>query len=219
MAITNYATLKTAVQNWAARSDSDFTNRIDDFIDAAEDRINYGSEDRQFPSDPLRVLGLESRENLDISSATVGVPTGWLESIRLYLDINPIKTVKYLTPDRFYEADVVRVSTSGKPTIYTMEGTNFQFGPAPDLSYTGKLSFFKKIPALSGDNETNWLITNSPLTYLYGSLIEYGIWSLNDELTLKYLNLFSGRINSLMTQDKKARTSGSHLRMIADVTP
>lgn len=215
MALANYSDLKTGIQNWMARTDSVFTNRLDDFIDLAEDRIHYGGDDK-YPSEPLRIMGMETTSNLSLSSSTVAVPTGWLESIRLYLNTSPKHPVKFLPPSRFYDSTGAVQSTTGKPSIYTMEGTNFEFAPAPDATYTGKLSYFKKLDALSDATTTNWLITNSPATYLYACMLEANIWAMDDESAMKYYTLFAGRIAGLIRQDKKARTSGSDLRAVAD---
>lgn len=221
MAITDYSSLKTGIQNWTARTDTNFTDRIDDFIDSAENRIFYGFGEPgdRFYSPPLRILAMENTGDLTISSGTAAVPTGWLESIRLYLNTSPKDELEYYPPARFWETTAAASATTGPPKIYTMEGTNFRFAPVPDDSYTGKLSYYKKLDALSGSNTTNWLITNAPMVYLYGSLVEFGIWDMNDQTTSKYFDLYSGMIKSLMSQDRKARNSGAFLRIIADATP
>ena len=57
---------------------------------------------------------------------------------------------------------------------YTIESDDetekFRFGPSPDISYTGKLSYYKAFNSLSDSNTTNWMLTNHPAVYLYGSL-------------------------------------------------
>jgi len=218
MAINNYATLVTAVTNWAARSDTEFTNRIDDFIALAEDRIHYGDEG-QFRTDPLRILGMETAADLTISAQSVAQPTGWLESKRLYINTDPLYDVEYMTPDRFWSSNAANSNTTGKPIIYTIEGTNFIFAYSPDSTYTGKLLFFKKMDALSSSLTTNWLIINSPGTYLYACILEYALWAEDDGKITKYAALFQGRINALIRQDSKARFSGSNLIVRTDNTP
>ena len=65
-------------------------------------------------------------------------------------------------------------SRTGRPRAYTIESDNevekFRFGPAPDISYTGKLSYYKAIGALSDSNTTNYILSKHPAIYLYGSL-------------------------------------------------
>lgn len=35
-----------------------------------------------------------------------------------------------------------RTTETGKPVFYTMDGSNFKFGPRPDTTYTGKLLYY-----------------------------------------------------------------------------
>ena len=217
MSITTYSELKTAVQNWAARSDSSFTNRIDEFIDLCEARVHYGSGEPGQPyySEPLRIRGMMTASDITISSQSVAQPTGFLELIRIYLNTDPKNDLDYMAPDRFWASSVGATASTGKPVAYTIEGTNFVFGPAPDSSYTGKVLHFKKMDALSDSATTNWLITNAPNVYLYGSMLEYSIWEGDDEGAGKYAALYSTAINGLVTQDKRS-SHGTPLRMMAD---
>lgn len=218
MSIATYSDLVTAISNWAARDDATFNNRVDEFIDLAEDRIHYGSGEPgdQFYSAPLRISAMETSADLTVDAQTVAVPSGFLEPRRLYLNTDPKQDVDYLPSDRFWAASAVASATSGKPVIYTIEGTNFVFGPSPDSSYTGKLSYFKKLDALDGTNTTNWLITNAPAVYLYAALTEAMIWDGNQEKAQNFFNLFNQRINALVRQDKSFKVGAGLPRMIVD---
>ena len=208
MAITTYSQLKTSLQNWGIRSEATFTDRVDEFIDLAEDRIHYGSDDPEFPSEPLRIRGMETAADLTINAQTVAQPTGFLEVRRLYLNSDPKEDLDYLMPDRFWASADVATATTGKPKIFTIEGTNFVFGPSPDSTYTGKLLHWKKLDALSDAATTNWLITNAPGIYLYASMLEASIWMEDDGLAVKYARLYSSRINAMMRQDRASRYAG-----------
>ena len=45
-------------------------------------------------------------------------------------------------------------------------------GPSPDATYSLILNYYQKIPALSGSQATNWLLTDHPDVYLFGSLLQ-----------------------------------------------
>lgn len=216
MTIATYSDLKTAIQNHYARSDSTFTNRLDDFIDLAEDRIHYGDLGR-YPSEPLRVLGIETTGDLTINAQSVAQPTGFLSARRLYLNTDPKADLEFLPPDRFWATDVAADSGSGKPICFTIEGSNFVFGPTPDATYTGKLLYHKKLDALSDSSTTNWLLTNSPGTYLYACLLEAALWDMDYERAEAFAVAFSGRMNALMRQDRRQRIPRVPLSMRADV--
>jgi len=61
---------------------------------------------------------------------------------------------------------------TGKPRFYNIHAANFRFAPAPDASYSAKLVYFLKIPALTSTASTNWLLTSHPDAYLYGVMAE-----------------------------------------------
>jgi len=218
MAITNYSELKNAVQNWIGRTDSDFINRVDEFIDLTEDRIHYGFGEPgdQYYSAPLRIRGMETTGTLTINGQTIAVPTGFLEERRIYLNTDPKNDLVYLPPDRFWASTAGSRSAGGKPVMYTIEGSNFIFAPSPDATYSGKVLYAKKMDALSNSTPTNWLITNAPSVYLYGALHEAMIWDYNDEGALKYINLYNGKINALARQDRLSKTGGGSLSQRPD---
>src|SRR3990167_1736137 len=218
MTIATYSDLKTAIQNWAVRADETFTNRIDEFIDLAEERIHYGAGKPGDPiyTQPLRLRGMETTGDLTVSSQSVALPTGFLQERRIYLNTDPKTDLKYLPPDRFWASSAAVTSTSGQPSVYTIEGTNLIFGPGPDTTYTGKILYQKKMDALSDSATTNWLIINAPGVYLYACLLEFAIWDRNDEDSLKYLGLLRGGSNARVRQDRISRQPGGALAMVVD---
>jgi hypothetical protein len=218
MSIANYSELKSAIQNWIARSDDAFNLRMDDFIALAEDRIHYGSGEPGEASytAPLRIRQMETSGDLTVSSQAVSLPTGFLQERRIYLNTDPKTDLKYLPPDRFWATSGNASGTSGKPVSYTIEGTDLVFGPSPDSSYTGKILYYKKLDALSASAATNWLILNSPGTYLYACLMEAALWDRNDEDAIKYQGLYHARVNALMRQSSLSMYGGGALTSRVD---
>ena len=217
MAIASYTDLVTSVQNWSALTGTAYTDRIDEIIGLCEQRICYGDE--TVGNDPLRVRGMEATSDLSISTQSTSLPTGFLESRGLYLNTSVKGAMPYYPPDRFWESVVGAQSTTGQPAIYTIEGDNIVVAPSPDATYTGKLLAYTKPTGLSASNSTNWIITNAPSVYLYGCLLEQAIFDKNDTEIKKQGGLFKGAINSLNTQDRRARYSGSTLTVKTDNTP
>lgn len=204
MSLSTYAGLKTAIADFANRTD--LTTAIPDFVTLAASRIFYGSQEAPMPSDPLRIRAMEYSSDLTLNAQTVALPTGYLQARRLYVNSSPIKELQYITPDLFWRTFVS--SESGTPTRYTIEGENIVLGPTPETTYTGKLLHYKKFDALSGDSDTNWLLTNAPGAYLQGALIEvYDYLKDYDAQAVAYKK-FVGIINGLNIQDKADRWSG-----------
>ena len=213
--ISTYDELKTAIAAWLARSD--LTSNLDDFIDLCESRISYGGT-APFESEPLRILGTEqANEDITISSQTTALPTGFLEARSLYLDTSIKTDLDYLAPDRFWLSDIAASNNASTPSIYTIQGNNLIVAPAPDETYTGKISYFKKLDPLDGTNTTNWVITNYPNIYLYGSLFEGTLYIKDYEEADRWFALYKSAIDGVNDQDRTTRHSGSNLRVLTDI--
>lgn len=146
MAIGTYAQLKTAVAGWLHRSD--LTTLIPDFVSLCEADIRRD----------LRVREMEQSATGSLSGSTLAIPTGFLEMRRVML-ADRVQT--YLTPAEF---NSVRTSSTDS---YTILGTNFVFQAA---SGSYQIDYYKAFDAFSADGDTNWLLTNHPDAYLFGSL-------------------------------------------------
>lgn len=206
MTIATFADLKSQVASFLNRSN--LTSQISVFVQMAEDRMAYGSKEQPFQSEPLRIRAMETSADLALvgGTQTVALPTGFLQQRRLYISATPNIEVDYLTPTLFWNNWVS--STSGLPTEYTVEGENIVFGPTPDTAYTGKILYYKQFTALANDSDTNWLLTNSPAAYLWGTLLEAYRFVRNMEQAQSAANIFTGLINGLNDANKLDRFTG-----------
>jgi hypothetical protein len=196
MALTTYSELKTSIANYLNRSD--LTSVIPDFITLAESKFN-------------RVLRLRKMQKRVSATTTandpfVDVPNDFLESVQFFVDSNPNSILDYVNPTEI-EADNI-IESSGKPKQYTIIGNEFQLNPIPDSTYTLKLTYFAKIPSLSDSNTTNYLITNYPQLYLYGSLLEAQPYIVNDERIQVWMGLYNEAVQLINRDDEQGRYSG-----------
>ena len=95
-----------------------------------------------------------------INAETVTVPTGFIGVRSFYILSGGTKYhLNYITPSNLIS--IRGGSTAGMPRTYTIESDNgtesFRFAPQPDTSYTGYLSYYKAIPALSDSNTSNYI--------------------------------------------------------------
>ena len=72
------------------------------------------------------------------------------------------------------------------------------------------MTYYAKIPALSGSNASNWLLARSPDVYLYGSLVAAEAFLMNDER----LGVWKGATDEIVAGirlegEKAARPSGA----------
>ena len=203
MAINSYSTLQTAVANWLDRDD--LAARIPEFISLCEARFN-------------RTLRLRAMETLDTTVPTVGgtstiaLPTGYVQMRDFHLTTSPLTQLQYLSPEMMIRLNAG--SQSGKPLTYTIIADTIRLGPTPDSAYTTSMLYYKTFDALSAIAPTNWVITNAPDVYLYGTLLEAEPFLMNDARTQLWAQALKESINTLQEQDNKDRHSGSVLRVM-----
>lgn len=203
MSISTYAELKTAVANFIDRSD--LTSRIPEFITMSEAAIGRD----------VRIRQMEKRATTNISTEYVDMPTDFILARNIQLNTSSQERLKYLTPEQM---DMYRPSqTTGKPRNYTIIGTEFQFKPVPDGTYEVEIAYLARFAALSGDNDTNWLLTNEPGIYLYGALVQASPYLRDDDRTKLWASLYNAEVESINKQDSEARYSGASLRMQTDI--
>lgn len=161
MAITDYATLVTAIGDNLARSD--LASYIPDFIMQAEQVFNHGSES----IDPLRVRDMETIASLSPTSNVYTLPSGYLQYRRVTEESSPRRPLEYIDPmgvDQLYP-----LRASGFSNHFTIIGSSLYTYPLSTNDV--ELVYYATIPALTSGATTNWLITKSPSLYLRMSLM------------------------------------------------
>ena len=209
MALSTYTELKSAIANWLNRSD--LTTEIgDDFIKLVESEYNS----------KLRIKAmLTSKTDYSVDAETVAVPTGFLQVRDFYIVQGTNKySLTYMPPTQMDQ--VKGGSTTGRPNVYTILGTNFRFAPTPDATYTATINYYKDIDALSGSTATNWILTNHPGVYLYGSLYHAAnfLGGIEPNKLQNWLQLYQTGLERIERNDREDQWSGSPLQTRSDVT-
>jgi hypothetical protein len=203
MAISTYAELQTAVANWVDRAD--IGSRIPEFISIAESRINRRLRCREQEA--------EASVSLTGGTRTAALPNDFSEVRRLYLDSSPIRWLEYIDPNEYWRRYVS--STTSKPAVFTIEGTNLVFGPIPDSSYTAKLQYYRTLPALS--TSAHGVFVSNPDLYLYGALTATEPFLKNDKRFGLWKSQFDEIMIELETQSRKIQ--GPPMRIRDDYNP
>jgi hypothetical protein len=211
MAISTYAELKTSIANWLNRSD--LTSEISgDFIKLTEADFNA----------KLRIRQMEQIDTLTINAETVSVPSGFIAVRSLYLLVSSTKyPLEYITPGNMFE--IRGGSRTGRPRSYTIESDNgteqFRFGPAPDTSYTGYLSYYKNITTLSDSNTSNYILANHPAIYLYGSLYHASnfLGGIEPNQAQNWLAMYSSALERCENNDRQDSYGGAPVQQRTDV--
>ena len=220
--IVDQASLKIAVANWMTRAgNADLAANVDDFILFCEARINFGSDDPQFPSPPLRVQQMEVTSFtlvLPNSTNTAVLPADFLELRRLYYYQGSQGSRKskltYATPNQLDSA--YGSFPTGPQAFYTIAGGAILLANNVNTTTTLIGGYFQKIPPLSTSNTVNWLLQQHPGMYLAGSVLEGMIFVGDDDGAAKWARIFAGHMRSFQKQDLKGKYSGDVMQMKTD---
>lgn len=193
-----YAGLKASVGDWLNRAD--LTAVVPDFIALAEANIG-----RKFMKDgPVREM--MGRSDATINAEFISVPTDFLGARAIYLAPN-YKPLDFISPEEVIERKTLYPNTTGDPQAFSVVGAQFQFWPWSAGTFTGELTYWKRIPALSVTNTTNWLLTADPDIYLFGSLSASAPYLKDDGRLETWGGLYTSGVADKIGADKVARTA------------
>ena len=102
-------------------------------------------------------------------------------------------------------------AAEGTPVFFAREGGSLIFGPYPTDGLTVKGLYYKRLPALSDSNTTNWLIENAPDLLRYAALTEAAVHTRDADAH----QLFDGKtvqlVKRIQRTDDREAFSGSVL--------
>jgi hypothetical protein len=208
MALSTYSELKSSIANWLNRSDLT-TEIANDFIVLTEKDFNS----------KLRIRKMVAQTSLTLNAETVALPSGFLQVRDFYILSGGTKySLTYMTPSQMDQ--IKGTSVVGMPSSYTILGDTFRFAPVPGDSYTAYINYYKTFDALSDSNTSNFILTNHPSIYLYGSLYHAAqfLGGVDPNRVQQWLQLYSTALERLEQNDREDQFSGSPLQIRSDVT-
>lgn len=182
MAISTYGQLKTAVASWLHRTD--LTTVIPDFVALAESAIRRD----------VRCQAMEQQATGALSAATLALPTRFAEARRVVLGDY---LLEYVTPQVFWP---IAESTTYN---YTIIGDDFHFQQSTG-SY--EIEYYQWFAAFADDGDTNWLLTNHPEIYLFGTLAEAAIYIRADPSM--YAARYGAAVQQIRSSENRKRFQG-----------
>lgn len=195
MALSTYSELKTSLANWIHRSD--LTAVIPDFIVLCEADFNRR----------LRVAQMEVIATAPFDEAYEDLPSDFLELREVKVAATNAVSLLYMTPQQMTER--YPLVEQGDPQFYTLVDSQIRVNKIPSSDI--EISYYIRFPALSDDQTTNWVLTNHPDVYLYGSLAATEPFLKNDARMALWMALYEKALKQVDDADKKARWSGSAL--------
>ena len=201
MAFSTYTELKTDVAAYLGRSD--LSSKVEDFIRLAEIRLRR----------VLRIRAMLSQSTLATvaSTASVALPSDFLQLRELHISSTPVGTLAYNAPTSFYGSGITNVT--GRPEIFTSIGSNLVLARIPDSVYSLSLLYYQKPTFLSSSNASNVFLTEAPDALLYAALGEAEPYLMSDERLGVWAGLFERALSDLSASDDAAEFAGNPLRM------
>ena len=201
MALNSYANLKTAIADFLNRDD--LTAVIPDFITLAEAQIYRD----------IRHYEMENRATAQLDSQYLARPSDWLETIRIHLTTSGTRNLQLLSGASMADKRQGVENATGEPKFYRHAERAFEVFPTPDGTYNVEILYYQKIPALSDTNTSNWLLSEAPDVYLYGSLLHSSPYLAEDGRVAVWAQLYSAAVSKVNGAGDAASMSGSGLTM------
>jgi hypothetical protein len=192
MAITNYATLKTAVTDWMTRSD--LSGQAADCIALAEAALNRELDPVETD---VTITGVVNSRRIDIASTSCVAP------IALFLAQTGEDEIEMTMKT---DGTFPYLDSSGMPRFFALDGINIDFDRPLDQAYPFRFRIKQKF-ALSDTAPTNWLLTEHPDVYLAAAMVWGGLFIQDDPTASRWASLLNSGIPSVrnaIAQRKRA---------------
>lgn len=195
MALSTYTELQAAVKAWLQRDDMDTV--IPDMIALCEKNV----------SRRLRIAELEETFTTSPLTETTALPADFWEMRTLTISYSGVRYApRFVLPQTLDALKTVTPTVTGVPEVYTIRDQIIEVFPAPDSSatYTMFGTYYEKLVALA-TTSPNWLLTNHPDIYLFGSLAASEMFSRDDQRVPLWKQAFEEAVSQLVRADDRKR--------------
>lgn len=194
--LSNYAELVASIGAWLDRDD--LNDMAPDFIKLLESELNR----------VLRVPEMEAIETLTTSGETATLPTDFLQVRHIYVD-DAIRSEVVSSSIANMTRDYSVTAAAARPQLYAIVGDTLYLAPIPSEETDLILYYYQKIPALTSDDDTNWVLLKHPDIYLWGSLLMAELYGWNDDRLPLIRSGFDNAIDQLKKQGVAMRHGGA----------
>lgn len=201
--VTDYPSLVANLSDYIARDDLE--GYYPTFIQLAEKRLNSG----------LKALGMQGEVALTASATgEVALPTDYIEWVSLsWMAANGRpRRLRYVEPNS--PEFTFRHRPNGDPQFYTVSANMLRL--APGRAGNLELVHYKRIPSLTADAPTNWLITTAPQLYLYATLGESYVFQKDETRAAEWLKMAEDRLGQFVQESSSGKIGRRAERVAED---
>jgi hypothetical protein len=194
----NYGELKSTLTAWSKRAD--LAAVLPSIVLLSQERMNRD----------LLLAGMIASSTLTTTAGneSVALPSGWLKGLSLDiegagLEYRTSEELRSMFPDAY----------SGRPSVYTVEGSNLILGPKPDTVYNIRARYYQKLLPFTSDASTDYVLTNHSSVYLAAGMVEIALYTMDDQLAAFWEPRYQSFVRDANKSDSSAGTGGTVLRM------
>lgn len=137
------------------------------------------------------------------ATGAANLPSDYLAWRRLTWRGSPVRDLNYVEPSWFQQA--YASAPTDRPLVFTVEGAVLRIMPLDPTPLT--LLYYAKIPSLAA-NSTNWLMTEHPDLYLFGTLVEAQAYAVNADTAALWKARRDELIEEIITLSNRTRGAG-----------
>ncbi len=194
----NYSELQSVIADFANRQD--LADQIPTFIQLTEARLNRD----------IRHWRQEKRAQAQVTGERFPLPCDWVETIKVTADGKPLRLADA------YQVDSVD-NASQRAFVanhyYRHTGDELELIPASDGPVDFEIEYVAKVPSLSEEQPTNWLLEEFPDVYIYGVMLQVAPFLHDDQRLPLWSQAYGEAVSAANISSDKAKYSGSALRM------
>lgn len=177
-------------------------SRCEDWIVLHEARANRVLRDRQ----------MVKRATATLSGGMIRLPTDFREAKQIQINVSNGKP-RPLHLVTMEQADKIRArGWPTDPQYCCIVGNYLEVVPYTEAAIEIEMAYYFKVPALTADAPTNWLLTEHPDYYVYGSLVHSAPYLRDDERITTWGTLAQQAQDEMLLAAERAAYSGSRLR-------
>ena len=109
----------------------------------------------------LRAPRMETEYQFAVTAEQTDLPSDFLKMRAVYQEGSPDRPLRSMSPDGIRK---LFLGQAGEPQAYAIENRRLIVGPVGNTTVT--ILYYAKIPSLTADNPTNWLLIDHPDVYV-----------------------------------------------------
>ena len=203
--ISTFTDLREQVADRLMRLEVDITSPFPLWLSMVESEIN-----RRLALDPVRPQQTISTATID--SDIIAQPASLLDIECLM--INGVEVLP--TTAQSIAAKLSADDTEGQPQYYALIGSQIQFYPTPDDSYSAVMTWWTKVPPLTDVNVSNWLMVSHADVYWHGVLAHGYQHFLDEEKSQIHVAYFSDALDKVLSAYPARPDRGG---LVSDINP